>query len=84
MAMIKRKQINIPGLMLLLVDTTKLTSPRKIEQSLSGSGVAYPHIYGPINLDAVSEIIPIAQDNDGNYIEPPQLSAARLQHAGDH
>lgn len=42
-----------PVLIILTIDPTKLTSKLVAEPSTGGE--EYPHIYGPINLDAVVE-----------------------------
>jgi len=46
-------------LLLLHVDEGRLTSPVVFEQ-LGGAPEAFPHVYGPINLDAVVAVEPIA------------------------
>jgi len=46
------------NLVKLVIDTTKLTSPFIYEWSPSTADT-FPHIYGPINLDAVTEVIPL-------------------------
>lgn len=60
------------NLILLLVDLDKVKSEIKFEESLSGKGGVYPHIYGPLNIDAVYEVIPLPKEN-GEFITPPQL-----------
>ncbi|HEY4151541.1 MAG TPA: DUF952 domain-containing protein, partial [Chitinophagaceae bacterium] len=42
----------------LVIDTDKLTSRFIYEWSPSTSDT-FPHVYGPINLDAVTSVIPI-------------------------
>jgi uncharacterized protein (DUF952 family) len=39
-------------LVLLVIDPDKLTSPLVVEEA-PGTGETFPHIYGPLNLDAV-------------------------------
>lgn len=46
------------NLVKLVIDTTKLTSPFIYEWSPSTADT-FPHVYGPINLDAVTETIPV-------------------------
>jgi uncharacterized protein (DUF952 family) len=41
-------------LVVLTIDTKKLTAPL-VEEDTSGHGM-FPHLYGPLNLDAVVEI----------------------------
>jgi uncharacterized protein (DUF952 family)/precorrin-6B methylase 2 len=54
----------IPGLVLLWIDPEKITSDIRWEFS---EGTLYPHIYGPINLDAVTSVTDIKPDDDGTY-----------------
>ena len=49
---IHRYYRNTPSLILLQIDETLLNYPLKYEESPS-TGDFFPHIYGPINLDAV-------------------------------
>jgi len=42
----------VKDLVMLVIDTDKLTSPVKYE-NLEGGDELFPHIYGSINLDAV-------------------------------
>ena len=46
------------NLVKLVVDTGKLTSQLVYEWSPS-IAETFPHVYGPINLDAVKEVVPI-------------------------
>ena len=43
-----------PDLVLLVIDTERVGSPLRYEQ-VPGQPDPYPHIYGPLNLDAVVE-----------------------------
>jgi uncharacterized protein (DUF952 family) len=45
---------NVPGLLLLHVDTDRLTSELKFEPSTNNE--LFPHLYGPLNKDAVVAI----------------------------
>ena len=45
------------------VDTARLTSPIKYERSRSGR--LYPHIYGPLNTEAVLRVRPLLIGADG-------------------
>jgi uncharacterized protein (DUF952 family) len=53
-------------LVLLLIDTDKLTSPLRFEQTGAG-GEAFPHVYGPVDLDAVFEATPVRPGPDGRF-----------------
>ena len=68
------------GLLLLVIDEALLSSDLKWEPPAGGSpppgvpvGDPFPHIYGPINLDAVVRAVDLEASPDGNYkfpIEP--------------
>jgi uncharacterized protein (DUF952 family) len=49
---LERYYKNIPDLLLLHIDESKLTSPLKLELSPSVNE-SFPHVFGAINLDAV-------------------------------
>jgi uncharacterized protein (DUF952 family) len=53
-------------LVLLLIDTDKLSSEIRFEQPDLG-GEAFPHVYGPIELDAVFEATPYRPGPDGRF-----------------
>ncbi len=60
----------LPGDMLMLViDVRALTSPLKYE--LSDGPVPFPHIYGPVNRDAIVEVVPMSRADDGTFLVPP-------------
>jgi uncharacterized protein (DUF952 family) len=65
------------GLLLLLIDPALLSSDLKWEPPSGGSpppGVPdvdlFPHIYGPINLDAIVKVFDLEADPDGKYNLP--------------
>jgi len=47
----------VPDLVLLTIDTERVGSPIRYEQ-VPGQDLPYPHIYGPLNIDAVVEARP--------------------------
>ena len=51
--------------LVLDVDTGRLTSPVKHEPSRSGE--IYPHIYGPINVNAVVGVRALIADGEGKF-----------------
>ena len=57
------------NLILLHIDPTKLTAPLEYEPA---NGQYYPHIYGPINLDAVQSTSAYEPDAAGIF-QPPVL-----------
>jgi uncharacterized protein (DUF952 family) len=54
------------GLVLLLVDSERLTAEVRFEQAAPG-GEAFPHVYGPLDLDAVFEATPYRPAADGRF-----------------
>ena len=46
------------GLVVLRIKPERLTSPLRWE-SPPGSTETFPHVYGPLNLDAVVEVVPL-------------------------
>lgn len=50
----------------LVIDEDKVTAPVKWED-LYDCGINYPHIYGPLNIDAVQAVVPYLKDSGGNW-----------------
>jgi uncharacterized protein (DUF952 family) len=66
------------GLVMLLVDPARLTSPIRWEPAHHATGRLppvtregfFPHVYGPINLDAVMRTVDLVPNEQGNFILP--------------
>lgn len=65
------------GLLLLMIDPSLLTSDLKWEPPSGGApppgvpqGDLFPHVYGPINLNAVTKVFDLETDPDGKYKLP--------------
>jgi uncharacterized protein (DUF952 family) len=66
-------------LVLLVIDTDKLIPPLKFEAPVNPAtgqpepGVIdlFPHIYGPLNLEAVPKVVAFPQNADGLFLLPP-------------
>ena len=43
------------------------------EEDLENLGETFPHIYGPLNLDAVVDVVPFAPQSDGPFRLPANL-----------
>ena len=56
------------GLILLLIDEDKVTSEIKYEDP--GNNKLYPHIYGPLNTDAVLKTIDFPANENGTFSLP--------------
>jgi uncharacterized protein (DUF952 family) len=66
------------GLVLLMIEPTLLSSDLKWEPPSGGTpppgvpeGDKFPHIYGPINLDAVVNVLDFIRDSNGDWSLPP-------------
>lgn len=57
------------GLVLLSIDASKVQSPVRYED-LYAKGQDFPHIYGPLNLDAVIHSVDFPPGKDGLFIFP--------------
>ena len=80
------------GLILLVIDSTRLSSELKWEPPFDGSppegkhlhlrrvpvSDTFPHVYGPINLDAVVQIIDFEPTAEGKFILPKVPSGPGL------
>ena len=57
------------GLVLLCIDEAQVQSPIVYEDCYE-IGQAFPHIYGPLNLDAVTAVLPFPPNADGTFTLP--------------
>jgi uncharacterized protein (DUF952 family) len=53
-------------LLLLTIDPDRLSSPVRDDEV--APGVVFPHIYGPIDLDAVVGVAPLERGPDGQFV----------------
>jgi uncharacterized protein (DUF952 family) len=53
-------------LVLLLIDTDRLTSEVRLERADPGAET-FPHVYGPVDLDAIFEATPYRPGSDGRF-----------------
>lgn len=55
-------------LLLLSIDPARLSAPVRDEEVAPGT--VFPHIYGPIELDAVVAVAPLDRGADGRFVLP--------------
>lgn len=53
----------------LYLDKTRIKSPVRYEDAAQ----IYPHIYGPLNRDAIVRAIPAPRDADGTFLLMPEI-----------
>jgi uncharacterized protein (DUF952 family) len=67
------------GLVLLVLDPDKLDAelkwepPAEPEPTHAREGELFPHVYGPLNLDAVVKVITFKPGADGSFSQPSGL-----------
>jgi uncharacterized protein (DUF952 family) len=66
---------DVPDLLLLVIDTERL-GPELRYEPVPGQASPYPHIYGPLNLTAVTEIRPFDPE------APPPMKRVRGRGGG--
>ena len=60
-----------PDLLLLVIDAQRLTAPLRYDE-VPGAAEPFPHIYGPLNPDAVIQALPFPPGPDGTFsFDPP-------------
>ncbi|BCY19129.1 glutathione S-transferase [Leptolinea sp. HRD-7] len=59
----------VKGLFLLRVNPAKLSAELKYEKSTNGE--LYPHLYGPLNLEAVDKVVEFNPDPSGEFSRLP-------------
>jgi len=60
-------------LSLLRIDPTRLSAAVLYEPGSHGEDDVFPHLYGPLNLDAVIGIIPFPPNPDGSFDLPADV-----------
>lgn len=59
-------------LLLLAIEKGRLRAVVKYENTEGGDEL-FPHVYGPLNLDAVVASEPLGKDEVGTFVAPPRL-----------
>jgi uncharacterized protein (DUF952 family) len=58
-------------LLLLCIDADRLRSELRYEESEANQ--LFPHIYGPLNLDAIVQVVPLAPGDDDRFSMPEEV-----------
>ncbi len=64
-----------PGLVILRIDLTLLTAAVKWEPGTDKSDEVFPHLYGPLNLEAVTGVFDFPPGDDGKFRLPLDLGS---------
>jgi glutathione S-transferase len=64
----------VPHLVLLRIATDRLKAQLRFEGRQGGNEL-FPHVYGPLNLDAVVAVAPLRAGADGNFGLPLAASS---------
>jgi uncharacterized protein (DUF952 family) len=57
---------DVPRLLVLVIERDRVTSEIRYE-AVPGWAEPFPHIYGPLNLDAVVQTLPLEAGPDGHF-----------------
>jgi uncharacterized protein (DUF952 family) len=61
------------GMVLLVIDPARLKSEMRWEPGTDVQSELFPHIYGPLNLEAVMEVLDFEPQADGGFVLPDKL-----------
>jgi uncharacterized protein (DUF952 family) len=64
-------------LVVLVIDTDLVEAEVRYDH-VPGAELPYPHIYGPLNADAVIALMPLAPGEDGTFAFPPLAMADEI------
>jgi uncharacterized protein (DUF952 family) len=59
------------GLVLLVIDPARLASELRWEPGSDATDELFPHLYGPLNLEAVIRVVALEADAQGRFTHLP-------------
>lgn len=62
------------GLVLLCIDAARVQAEVRYESPAPGADARYPHVYGPVNLDAVVRVVDFPPNPDGTFTLPAEVA----------
>ncbi|MEA2639123.1 MAG: hypothetical protein QOF51_517 [Chloroflexota bacterium] len=65
------------GLVLLAIAVDRVEP--EVRYEAASNGELYPHIYGPLNPAAVTQVVPFEPGPDGHFTLPPELAPPELR-----
>ena len=71
----------VPNLVLLYVLPENLAA--QLVYEALGTDEAYPHLYGPLNLEAVIKVVDFLPQADGTFKLPKAITGSATQSPGD-
>jgi uncharacterized protein (DUF952 family) len=66
---------DVPGPLVLLVIDPGRVGPEVRYDAVPGADLPFPHIYGPLNVEAVLAAVPFAPGPDGTFAFPTEAAA---------
>jgi uncharacterized protein (DUF952 family) len=70
----------LDDLVLLCVDETRVGAEIRYERSHEG-GERFPHVYGPIDLDAVVDVVALPADARGRFALPSEIAVLERRYS---
>jgi uncharacterized protein (DUF952 family) len=66
------------GLVLLCIDDVRVSADVRYE-GYREDGPRFPHVYGPLNLDAIVEVVDFPPGSDGTFDLPAEIAGVELR-----
>jgi uncharacterized protein (DUF952 family) len=80
-----RYYLNVQGEFLMLaIDVRALTAPLKYEALDPAVPFPFPHIYGPLNREAIIAVMALMRAKDGTFLVPPLMNQKLDQNSPTH